>query len=165
MEFIGISVGIIVAFVIYYLQKNKLKLEITTNVTTTEFNSNSTNTIIYENGSAEYSIDVIIKLENRDKLPIKLEAVLLNVNKKRSITLKDRKLKLPIIINPNSEVFEYSIPGLIIANNLSNANYKNEVSCRISFVDDHKNLYYSNKFKVDIPKWSKDKGHFMMAFI
>lgn len=165
MEYIGISIGIIIAFVIYHLQKNKHKLDVDFHITTIALKSDSTENIIYENGSAEYTIDVNLKLENKDNLPIKLEAVLLNVNRGRNISLKDRKLKLPIIINPSSEAFEYSIPGLIIAKNLIEANFKNKVSCRISFMDDNMNLYYSSKFIVDIPKWLKDKGHFMMAFI
>jgi hypothetical protein len=174
---ISIIIGIIVAFFIYNLQKQKGRLLIDVKVTN-EIDDSHPSNCVYMNQNGIRSISLKIVVKNNHRLPVDIAFFFLGVPKIKwffsPVWLLEKLsminyFPLPVkhktvTLMQGEESNNVNISGFNVAETLQKEGLLGNINVMVVVCDEKKNIYYSRLFPINMQEWMMDKGNFLMGF-
>jgi len=170
--------GFVITLAVYHWQKNRAKLNINIDLNESEIDPKNPKypNAVYVNNKASRAIDITIKVNNQNNVPVNVGPYVIGVPKiqflqrisffskfwPNAINIPISKKDFEQRLMPREKPKEYYETGFEVARILREEGYSGKLYILFGLIDENKNNYYSEPFQIDIDEWEKSRGQWLM---
>lgn len=170
--------GILITLAVYHLQKNKasIKLKVELNEQPLDPSNPQYPKAVYMNSKSDRAIDIRVKVENQNNVPINIGPYVIGVPKfqrlqrikllskiwRNSTNIPISKKNEEYKLMPREDPREFYKTGYEIAKILKEEGYSGSMYILFGLIDENKNNYYSQPVRINIEEWGNSRGPFLI---